>query len=492
MSALNGEKISIVHWFSDLETHQCGYCKNQTGSVSYGMWAERLNVEDYQNLIDRGWRRSGMYCYKPMMHLTCCPQYTIKCSVQDFKLSKSQKKVIKRFNKFVTNGTGQKDIGDASNVADDSTPHEPIMVREKPNVVFDYSKFVNSDIKMESIGDHSNPSCSSTVRIETSCARDDVEKTVVEKHSVGPDLCKAPCKKAKILRIERKQQKLRAKGITLEKAPPVNEAKTLEEFLNEIPATSKYKFKTKLVASADIENELDTIKMIEFQLYRKYQMAIHNDPPEKCTVASFTRFLISSPLERVRVRGNSSAVTFGSFHQQYWLDDELIAVAVLDILPRCVSSVYFFYDPDYRFLTLGTYGSLREVQFVQSLSKSVPALKFYYMGFYIHSCPKMRYKGKLNSSFLLCPETYQWFPIEKCTPKLEKEKYSRLNDDLDALDENLCTSRDIDSIKVWVSYSFTHFGNYKRKYGEEEVFENIGRLVGRKNASSLLFVSTKG
>ena len=39
--------------------------------------------------------------------------------------------------------------------------------------------------------------------------------------------------------------------------------------------------------------------------------------------------------------------------------DKLIAVGVLDILPRCVSSVYFFYDPDYSFLSLGVYSALR-------------------------------------------------------------------------------------------------------------------------------------
>lgn len=50
---------------------------------------------------------------------------------------------------------------------------------------------------------------------------------------------------------------------------------------------------------------------------------------------------------------------FGSFHQQYWIDDRLIGVGVLDILPNCVSSVYFFYDPEYSFLSLGTYASLR-------------------------------------------------------------------------------------------------------------------------------------
>ena len=43
-----------------------------------GMWAHTLSVQDYQNLIDRGWRRSGSYCYKPMMDQTCCPAYTIR------------------------------------------------------------------------------------------------------------------------------------------------------------------------------------------------------------------------------------------------------------------------------------------------------------------------------------------------------------------------------------------------------------------------------
>jgi len=29
-------------------------------------------------MIDRGWRRSGTYCYRPDMKRTCCPQYTIR------------------------------------------------------------------------------------------------------------------------------------------------------------------------------------------------------------------------------------------------------------------------------------------------------------------------------------------------------------------------------------------------------------------------------
>ena len=33
----------------------------------------------YQGMIDRGWRRSGVFCYKPDLKRSCCPQYTIKC-----------------------------------------------------------------------------------------------------------------------------------------------------------------------------------------------------------------------------------------------------------------------------------------------------------------------------------------------------------------------------------------------------------------------------
>lgn len=42
------------------------------------MVAYSLFPEDYQDLIDRGWRRSGTYCYKPTNDKTCCPCYTIK------------------------------------------------------------------------------------------------------------------------------------------------------------------------------------------------------------------------------------------------------------------------------------------------------------------------------------------------------------------------------------------------------------------------------
>lgn len=86
-------------------------------------------------------------------------------------------------------------------------------------------------------------------------------------------------------------------------------------------------------------------------------------------------------------------------------------------------------------LLLIPFSSLHEVYLTRKLNKSAPDLVYYYMGFYIHSCPKMRYKAKIKPSFLLCPETYTWREIEECLPKLDLSKYSRFNEDLDAVDE---------------------------------------------------------
>jgi arginine-tRNA-protein transferase len=72
---------------------------------------------------------------------------------------------------------------------------------------------------------------------------------------------------------------------------------------------------------------------------------------------------------------------YGSFHQCYYLDDKLIAVAVLDVLPKCLSSVYFLYDPDYNFLQLGKYSALREIAMTKELyNAGLQDLHWYYMG----------------------------------------------------------------------------------------------------------------
>ena len=48
--------------------------------------------------------RSGKYVYKPTMNVTCCPQYPVRCEVANLRLTKSQKRVVKLVNKYLSTG----------------------------------------------------------------------------------------------------------------------------------------------------------------------------------------------------------------------------------------------------------------------------------------------------------------------------------------------------------------------------------------------------
>ena len=82
--------------------------------------------------------------------------------------------------------------------------------------------------------------------------------------------------------------------------------------------------------------------LCRYEVFRKYQIAVHKDPPTKWKQADYKRFLCSG-INQKSVRDDkegSKAQKLGSYHQVYRLDGKVIAVAVLDLLPKSVSSVY--------------------------------------------------------------------------------------------------------------------------------------------------------
>jgi arginine-tRNA-protein transferase len=143
------------------------------------------------------------------------------------------------------------------------------------------------------------------------------------------------------------------------------------------------------------------------------------------------------------------------------LDDELIAVGVIDILPECVSSVYFYYNPEYDFLSLGTYASLREIALVRELSKTCPQLCYYYLGFYIPTCPKMRYKSNVKPSYLLCPEAYTWHLLDSTlSQEIDAVRYLKINKD--GKDSNAVTADDLRNVLVLANRTATKYGDLKK------------------------------
>jgi arginine-tRNA-protein transferase len=101
----------------------------------------------------------------------------------------------------------------------------------------------------------------------------------------------------------------------------------------------------------------------------------------------------------------------GSYHQHYRVGDVLVAVGVVDVLPQGLSSVYLFYDPAFArdAIPMGKYAILREIEYTRDILR----LPCYYLGYYIESCPKMRYKIEYKPSELLCPVTFRWVDAEQ-------------------------------------------------------------------------------
>ncbi|CAK1586917.1 unnamed protein product [Parnassius mnemosyne] len=497
---------SIVEYYAEHERYKCGYCKKSDTSYSHGLWAHTMTVSDYQDLIDRGWRRSGKYCYKPTLDVTCCPSYTIRCKALEFKATKSQKKILKRVNKYLA-GDAQQSVSEGNPKMSTSQTDEHIVENLEEGVeqfmetkrdpkVINIKDIVNiNSVELSNIkkgNDAAHPGDES-FRSPTSDLIPGSSNVSSVRKDAGIDPTKSPCRKAKVLRRERRLEKLKDKGIdiTMLTNTSKNKEKQLEDLINELPDNVKHKLEVKLVRTTPPSAEWLATAKETHEVYVKYQMKIHGDTPEKCTEPKFRDFLVQSPLlEEYSEVGPPSG--YGSFHQQYLLDGKIIAVGVIDILPKCVSSVYFFYDPDYMNLTLGTYGALREIAFTRHLHSLCPELKYYYLGFYIHSCQKMRYKGNFHPSDLLCPETYKWFPIKDCLPKLNVTPYSRLDPDIDSVDENYPKPGDINYIPILFKGSVVPYKLYKKKVslsrGQTEELMDYIRLVGSKTAKKLVLV----
>lgn len=96
-------------------------------------------------------------------------------------------------------------------------------------------------------------------------------------------------------------------------------------------------------------------------MYENYQRIVHKEPPHRISKGGFKNFLCSSPLRsEIQDSPDGKKKHLGSYHQCYRIDGKLVAVGVLDLLPQCVSAVYFMYHEDVHKWQFGKLGALRE------------------------------------------------------------------------------------------------------------------------------------
>jgi len=116
----------------------------------------------------------------------------------------------------------------------------------------------------------------------------------------------------------------------------------------------------------------------DYNLFKKYLETRHSETAHSFDEEEYSQAYIRSPVETLLAR--------------YWTEEgKLVAVSYLDSLPLGLSSVYFIFDPDEAKRSLGVYSVFAEANLLRSMGK-----RWYYLGFWIHDCLKMSYKGNFK------------------------------------------------------------------------------------------------
>ena len=111
------------------------------------------------------------------------------------------------------------------------------------------------------------------------------------------------------------------------------------------------------------------------------------------TIEDMQRFLVSDWCETILIEG--------------WLGERLVFSAVTDVVDNALSALYTYYDPDLPERSLGTLGILEQIEACRSLG-----FRYLYLGYWIQSCRKMRYKSSFHALETRDPEGY-WSLLRK-------------------------------------------------------------------------------
>jgi arginine-tRNA-protein transferase len=137
-----------------------------------------------------------------------------------------------------------------------------------------------------------------------------------------------------------------------------------------------------------------TITVQHLNLYEKY----HKHMEEKKGWKHYT--LSPNSYHELYVSG---AMEFGK-EILYFVEGKLVGVDLVDFFTDGLSSIYFFYDPDYAHLSLGRFSMYQQIYIAQTNK-----LPWVYLGYYVEKCPSLNYKAD-----------YKPFKIMKNQPSLEE------------------------------------------------------------------------
>jgi leucyl-tRNA---protein transferase len=174
--------------------------------------------------------------------------------------------------------------------------------------------------------------------------------------------------------------------------------------VNEFKMRRNQKRTWKLNQDLSIQKSRAIFKEDHFLLYQKYQSERHpNGGMDNSSRDDYIEFLLASWSD--------------SYLYEFRLEDKLAAVSVVDELDDAYSAIYTFFDTDLQQRSLGKFAILALIE--QSKQDGLSSL---YLGYWISSCDKMKYK-------------IDYQPIE-CLIDEEWKKFNTLSFNDFAVDQN--------------------------------------------------------
>lgn len=95
------------------------------------------------------------------------------------------------------------------------------------------------------------------------------------------------------------------------------------------------------------------------------------------------------PLDEADYRSFLVETCCKTLEMEYRLDDQLVAVATIDVGVESVSAVYCYFEPSYERLSLGTYSILKQIEYVAKTGR-----RYLYLGMYVASNAHLNYKAR--------------------------------------------------------------------------------------------------
>ena len=92
----------------------------------------------------------------------------------------------------------------------------------------------------------------------------------------------------------------------------------------------------------------------------------------------------------------------------YYDEGKLIGVDLVDVLVDGISSIYFYYDPEYIKYSLGKLSLYNQILYAKKAN-----IKWIYLGYYVEGCPSLSYKSHYKPYLTLngkpnLDERYDW------------------------------------------------------------------------------------